>query len=182
MFRTCDQLFFLNGFGYAVDSVIRSIHYARMPLLIYIATHRLPVHCQPCGGATVWLTERQSAMDPACLTDWAAGWSSHLGLHSRCDRAKTSFQHKPLSLRNRGSHCWRYAELCLICCAGCDIFCWSWRQLHPRCNQLLGIPPSNTRLACYVHGGLVGRWLCCDWILCLGLHEQFQLPTKCRCG
>ena len=54
------KLFYLNGFGYAVDSVCPctlATHSDAIAYIYLIASHCLPVHCRPCSDTGVRKSE-----------------------------------------------------------------------------------------------------------------------------
>lgn len=78
------KLFYLNGFGYAVDSVRRCPPHFPTDILtsIFSAPHCLSIHCRSCSDARVWKSEQEDSWCRSSLTGWIAHRCSSLGYES----------------------------------------------------------------------------------------------------
>ena len=110
------KLFFLNGFGYAVDSVRPLTGFIASDLsdLCRIASCCLPIHRAAGSHSGVRQPEPHDRRRVALITDRSASWGSRLGLLSGCHRSKTRLQLESVCLRHLRSRCWRHAWLHIL--------------------------------------------------------------------
>ena len=111
------KLFFLNGFGYAVDSVTtflpRNIKEFVLTLQRVSAPDCVPIDCKSGCTASIWTAQCSYCWDSSSIASWPLGWCCHMGLFGRYHRSKACFQYQPVWLCYLRLDCWRNAVLYL---------------------------------------------------------------------
>ena len=109
------KIFFLNGFGYAVDSVINTPCRRRCCIADGEASHCVSINSSTSCGAGVWCSDGKSRGNCACVPNRSFDWCCPLGIYSRYHREENCVQYQSFHLRDICLDCGRHAELHLFC-------------------------------------------------------------------
>jgi hypothetical protein len=119
------KLFFLNGFGYAVDSVslsLSSLSFLRQRIMRKLTLHPilafdcLSVNCKPCCGSRIRIAQQTRSWNSSRLTDRPPHRCWSMGPFSRYHWKETRVQYESPVMRRICPDSWRNAKLYLLCC------------------------------------------------------------------